>query len=388
MFIVPLLIVGGLLLGAFLFLRLTGGAVVRSPESFLADLDSGNPDVRARAAGDLAQVLLRDDQLASDPQFGMKLVARLPQAIADANAAQEAPTASETTTLQGGENYLLYLTACVGHLITPVGAPVLKTMALDGGPGPAGAQMMRRWRAVWALANLGENVKRFDKLSPERKDTVLAALEQEAAGDGDRAAWAAAALACLKDRAAGKPNSLGVDEVLVKCSADPNPALREIAVFALNFWDGPEVEDALVARLDDRGQGEDLLGDFAEGDKNQGARQFTKTPGLRIRYNAAVALARRGSDRAPLDLLAQMLDESEQLEQNQLRSRKDGRESADEATAHDVEITGLQAVAELHRKNANFNLAALESAIDRLKDHSAGPAVRKEAERTRESLAK
>ncbi|HEX5270437.1 MAG TPA: hypothetical protein VFW33_08125, partial [Gemmataceae bacterium] len=213
-------------------------------------------------------------------------------------------------------------------------------------------------------------------------------FEQEVAGEGDRATWAAAALAYLKDRAAGKANSLGVDEALVKCSADANPFLREIAVFALNFWDGPGVEEALAARLDDRGQGEDLLAEFAEGDKSRDARQLTKTPGLRIRYNAAVALARRGSGRTPIDLLGQMLDESEQLDQNRVRSRKDGHESADEATAYDVETTALQAVAELHRKNPNVNLAALDSAIDQLKDHSASPAVRKEAERTRAALAK
>jgi hypothetical protein len=389
MFVVPLLIVGGLLLGAFLFLRLTGGSVVRSPQGFLADLRSGNPDVRARAAQDLAQVLLRDDQLASDPHFGLDLAGDMPPALADADHDQAgSATPSDAATLQAGDNYLFYLSACVSHLSTPVGAPLLKQMALDGGPGSAKAQMTRRWRALWALANLGANLSRFDKLTPERQEAVLSGFEQEAAGEGDRATLAAATLACLKDRAAGKANSLGVDEVLVRCSADPNPFLREIAVFALNFWDGPGVEDALVARLDDRGEGEELLSDFAEGDKNREAHQFTKTPGLRIRYNAAVALARRGSNKTPVDLLGEMLDESQQLDQNRLRFRKDGRETADEATAYDVVNTALEAVAELHRKNANVNLTALDTAIDKLKDHSPNQAVRKEAERTRAALGK
>ncbi|HEX5270838.1 MAG TPA: hypothetical protein VFW33_10140, partial [Gemmataceae bacterium] len=173
LFVVPLLIVGGLLLGSFVFLRLMGGSVTRSPQGFLADLHSGNPDVRARAAQDLAQVLLRDDQLASDPHFGLDLVADMPKAIADADHDQAAPTAaSDAATLQASDNNLFYLSACVSHLSTPVGAPLLKQMALDGGPGPAKAQMTRRWRARWALANLGENLNRFDKLSPERKQTV------------------------------------------------------------------------------------------------------------------------------------------------------------------------------------------------------------------------
>jgi hypothetical protein len=82
-----------------------------------------------------------------------------------------------------------------------------------------------------------------------------------------------------------------------------------------------------------------------------------------------------------------MLDESEQLIEHRIRYKKDGREAADEATAHDVVQTALRAVAELHRKNPALNLAALDSAIDMLKA-SANPAVRKEAERTREALGK
>ena len=82
-----------------------------------------------------------------------------------------------------------------------------------------------------------------------------------------------------------------------------------------------------------------------------------------------------------------MLDESEQLDQHRIRYKKDGREAADEPTAYEVVQTALRAITELHRKNPAVNLAALDSAIDKLKD-SANPAVRKEAERTREALGK
>jgi hypothetical protein len=396
MFVVPLLIVGGLLLGAFAFLKLTGGSVMRTPQSFLDELRSDNDEVRKRAASDLAELLLRDDRLASDPAFGLDLAGELPKAVAAADKDLTAPgekgspaslsLIDRDLTLQVSDNYLFYLTACVSRLCTPVGVPALKAMALDGGPGPAKAQMMRRWRALWALANLGDNLKRFDKLSEDRKDAVLAGFEQEAAGEGDRAALATTALAYLKDRRVGKADALGVDGVLVRCSADSNPFLREIAVFALNFWDGPEVEGALVARLEDRGEGEELLADFAAGDQNAAARQFTKTPGLRIRYNAAVALARRGSSRTPIDLLAEMLDESAQLEQHRLRFKKDGRETDDKPTAYDVVHTALAAVAELHRKNPRVNLAALDTPIDKLRD-SADASVRREAEATRKALA-
>ncbi len=154
MFVVPLLIVGGLLLGSFLFLRLTGGSVLRTPQDFLKDLRSGNDDVRKRAANDLAQLLARDDQLASDPAFGLDLADELPGAIAEADREQASPPEQQTATsftlidrdltLQLGDNYLFYLTACVSHLDTPVGVPELKAMALDGGAGSAQAQMTRR----------------------------------------------------------------------------------------------------------------------------------------------------------------------------------------------------------------------------------------------------
>jgi hypothetical protein len=399
LFIVPLLIVGGLLLGAFLFLKLTGGSVVRSPESFLADLRSGNPDVRWRAAQDLAQVLTRDERLASDPAFGLELTDELRQALHDTEETEkavaeeltkdpEANVAEKQKDLEAGRNYILYLSGCVGNLSNPVGTPLLKRMAVDGGSGPSKVQATRRWRALWSLANLGENLKRFDGLPPERQEAVVAEFERQATGEGERSRLAGETAAYLKGRREGAAPSLGVDEVLVRCTADKNPFLREVAVFALNFWDGGSaVDEALVARLDDQGQGEELLAEFYDGDKNRDT-QFTKTPGLRIRYNAAVALARRGSCRAPIDLLKDMLDESAQLDQNRIRFKKDGREAADEGTAYDVMQTALRAVAELHRKSPSVNLTALEPAIDKLKDGSANPAVRKEAERTREALGK
>src|SRR5947207_3322212 len=49
----------------------------------LAQLESPNMDVRWRAAERLAQVLKRDDQLASDPKFGLKLTELLSQELDD-----------------------------------------------------------------------------------------------------------------------------------------------------------------------------------------------------------------------------------------------------------------------------------------------------------------
>lgn len=388
LFVVPLLIVLGLCAVAYLFLNVTGGSILKTPEGFLEKLRDGNPDVRRRAANDLAQVLLRDDRLASEPAFALDLAAELRQAVERAN--QEPKAGGGEATLSVHENYLLYILACVSNLTTPVGVPQLKELAADNASTPPEVKTVRRYRALWALAKLGENLKRFDALPPERRQAVLDGFAQEAAGDGERAAWAIAAKSALESRQSGKPDALGVDEVLVRASEDANPFLREVAVFAMNFWEGDaavnaRLEKALLARLEDRGQGEDALAELSEKNAEHDP-PFTRDPGARVRYNAAIALARRGSDQAPLGLLKEMLDESAQLEQHRVRRRKENREEADQATAQQTVQTALRAVAELRRRNPTINLTDLESSLAKLRS-STHPGIRLEAERTTKALA-
>src|ERR1043166_3099305 len=70
-FLVPglivVLLVGLFLLGQPLAAWLRARRPDHSAREYLNDLDNSNPDIRWRAAGDLAQVLLRDDRLAADP---------------------------------------------------------------------------------------------------------------------------------------------------------------------------------------------------------------------------------------------------------------------------------------------------------------------------------
>src|SRR5947199_4917712 len=88
LFLVPGLIVAGavtLLLG---FSWLAGGS--RTPEQFLKNIDSANPDIRWRAANDLAQVLKRDDKLAADPAFGLQLTERYTRALDEMDRLEKA----------------------------------------------------------------------------------------------------------------------------------------------------------------------------------------------------------------------------------------------------------------------------------------------------------
>ncbi|HXG13047.1 MAG TPA: hypothetical protein VNK04_25035 [Gemmataceae bacterium] len=435
LFLVPLAIVGAIALVFFAILWLFGDVLgglggPRRPAQFLDKLDKSNPDVRWRGAADLAQVLLRDNQLASDPRFALDLAERLRKAM-DATAAGEKALAerlakqprlaerlsklvqgepdlerapddaewkalkAQWTALEPDLNYTLYLSACLGNFALPVGAPLLIELA---GREPAEDNIlvtMQRRRAVWALANLGDNLRRFDRLSPERQAEVLDRLEREAAVSGDRGRWARAALDFLTARQAGRPQTMGVDEVLVRCAEDPqDPFLRELAAFAMGFWEGTpdenrRMEQALFRLTQDDGRGSELLAHLWVNRENIAAdsQPVTSRPGVRVQYNANLALARRGSDRVRLDMLEEMLDEEGQKAVHRLR-RSDGREDPDEATAYLTVVGALKGLTELHAKNPTkvAERPSLREAIDRLAQ-SRNAIVRTEAEQTRIALS-
>src|SRR5262249_15910955 len=90
-FLAQLFLVPGLIVAFAVLLILVVSWLVpssRTPEQFLLTLTRSTPDVRWRAADDLAQVLLRDDQLAANPTFALDLAERLRQAL-QATAATE-----------------------------------------------------------------------------------------------------------------------------------------------------------------------------------------------------------------------------------------------------------------------------------------------------------
>jgi hypothetical protein len=292
-FIAQLFQVPGLIVTVAVFIYLGSSYLVQSshtPKNFLDSLDSANPEVRWRGAHDLAQVLKRPESLAlaSDPKFALDLAERLDRAVAEVEKAEKA-TAEELakaekaardqgrplTEKQRGAYWLkladqrhlvFFLTACVGDFTVPVGAPVLGEIAVrDQGPEIKGLTARRR-RAVWALSNLGNNLKRRylgenagpdeKVLSQEQKDAIVAELKKEADGQGKRAAWARAALPYLTK--GGAPPSQGVDAVLARCASADDPFLRTQVALALNFWDGPLVEPTLLRLTRDDGHGQKI----------------------------------------------------------------------------------------------------------------------------------
>ncbi len=294
----------------------------------------------------------------------------------------------EDKALEPARDHVLYLGSCLGNLTLPVGAPILSRIAMTPDDAETNVITRRRWQALWALANLGDNLKRFQRLILARQDIVLSELKAEAAAAGQRAEWARAALDYLEGPHHNQLGGLGVDKALVSCAEDRNPFLREIAAFALNFWEGDATErgrlEQVLAKLAvDSGQGEERLSELRE-EENKTQETLTKVPGLKIRYNATVALARRGSDQARVDVLQDMLNEPLQ-QQNFVLKRKNGAEVPDEATARVTVATALQAVAELHRKNPERDLSRLYRAIEEIAEGK-NAVLQAEAERTRKTL--
>jgi len=115
-----------------------------------------------------------------------------------------------------------------------------------------------------------------------------------------------------------------------------------------------------------------------------------KSPrGWDVRYNAALALARRGSpkiqDPVPWESLSEMLNEEQQM-RNFIVTRPDGREVPDETAARMTVIAALKAIQVLHHRNPEVKLAALNEPIARLATSASLP-VRTEARTTELALA-
>jgi len=266
MFVVPGLIVGGVVLlgltcsGAFSYLL--GLDSSKTPAAYIKRLEDPNTDIRWRAASDLVQVLKRDDDLASDPDLALKLGELLTQEL-DAIAFDEKSLAErrgslaekdqaqEAARIKARADYARFLSSCLASLMLPVGVDPLKQMAATQGADPKTVAQMRR-HAVWMLANLGENLKRFQGgeatdypgLPAEKRAAIIARLELEAAGAGPRRQLAASTLEYLQGK-----QDLGVIAALAATAKADDPDLRKYTAFALTFWDGSPKENQLAEQV-------------------------------------------------------------------------------------------------------------------------------------------
>jgi hypothetical protein len=111
-------------------------------------------------------------------------------------------------------------------------------------------------------------------------------------------------------------------------------------------------------------------------------------PGWQVRYNAAIALARRGSAQTPWPILREMLDENQQLKNFMDPEAGAKKDEPDEAAARSTVLEALKAVAEWHRKQSGAigitpGMRSVYAQVDRLAEK---PTYKAEADRTRETL--
>jgi hypothetical protein len=400
LFLVPGLIVGLIVGVLLLFTWLFGGP--RSPEEFLRKLDDPNPDVRWRAAADLAQTLPRDQKLSSDPNFGLQLALRLRRTLRNNRpnekilkdgqlAADERQrlSADEVTrqrkALEPHRTFENFLCACLGNFIVPTGGPVLRETAegrLDGADiemEPQARAMLRR-QAVWGLALLGENLKRFDAL-PEPDQMIVLVKLKEAARLTDEAGnqktgeakeladWAQAALRHLENRRAKTPDAFGVDRTLETCAHAQDRVLREFTALACNFWFGTEeenrrIESALLDLTNDDGRDEPDAREWAKDNRTPDQVVCTRD-GFEVRINATLALARRGSAATPIGKLDEMLDE-DLLRKAFILKRPDVADQPHETMVAKVVLETLKALDRLAEQRPDYDLGPLRGRIDRL----------------------
>ena len=266
LFVVPGLIVAAAILAILGFSWLSGFGQPGDKKKYLENLTSTNPDIRWRAAADLAQVLRRDERLASDPEFGLRLVGLLHQGLTDLERAEKdmaAEPAEPRTGASPGEqrmskgreaflkqrSFVQYLTNCAGNLRVPVSADALADLSRRPGVNDPKSDALLRRQAIWALASLGENRRHFQDQPAERQEEILAQLDAE----HDTAARHAA------DSLRGRGSPAAVETLLNAAESD-DPFLRKLAAHALTFWDGPpaenkRIEDALVKLARDDGHG-------------------------------------------------------------------------------------------------------------------------------------
>jgi hypothetical protein len=267
LFIIPLLIVTAIVAIALAGLWWSRGRYGQgdSPDTdhFTRDLASSNEDIWWRSANELAQVIKRPESLvvASSPKFALDLADKLKSELAELERDEQAEydrqkglseeaSAAGWQRLDSRRKRVLFLLSVQGDFTIPTGVPLLSKIARkENGPEPKGLTLRRR-RAVWALANLGQNLKRFKDLSVEQQERVRNELAAESQGKGDRADWARVAHDYLF-----KNQPLGVDATLAACARSEDTYLRLQVAFALNFWDGPLVVPTLRQLANDDGHG-------------------------------------------------------------------------------------------------------------------------------------
>jgi hypothetical protein len=251
----------------------------------------------------------------------------------------------------------------------------------------------RRQLAVWSLATAADNVKRYDRLPPETRTAILARLEEEAASEVPaRRQPAKMAHDFLAARAAGTPTALDVDKTLARCATADNLDLRNFTALALTFWRGTPEENARMEQtLLQLSDASALPPNAEKAYRLRNTEPATDAEVQRaivvkareVRYQASMALARRGSTKTAerFAVFHEMLDEESLGKIFQVKDRG----TPDTAIIGVVMTDAMKSLVALHRQLAEnhteLDLSPLVPDVQKVAQHENG-ALRLTAEKT------
>jgi len=271
-FIAQLFVVPGLIIFAVVLVVLGLSYVrkrEREPNFFLQQLDSDNTDIRWRGASDLAQILKRPEPATlrwkADPAFALDLAERLDKAFKDLRE-EESQIATQVAQsndkdkdllwrkLRKQRDYVSFLASALGEFHVACGAPILCEIVKHEKSADIKGNTLQRRKALWALMNLGENLKGYAKIPAEQQQQIIATLKSETQATTPRGNWARTA-SYYVDPANGIDSVVKVDATLVACASTEDRFLRSLIAMSFSFWDGPQAEATLLMLAKDRGQG-------------------------------------------------------------------------------------------------------------------------------------
>lgn len=327
LFLVPGILVAVIVAFIWVFFGWIGGGP-QTPEEFLEGLKSPNQLKRHQTAERLAQILQRDDGLASSSKFALDLAQLLDERMEESRRRIKEGKGPAPRDDLADE----FLPLAISRFTMPVGVSLLAEQ-IDWSQGAIHDrdQRLRLRNAVWSLALTGESLKRYDALPVEAKARITGDLKA-AAGPGPerraRGLWAQEALEYLAYRA--KPGGVLpplAGQVLhgLRQGADARDEItRKLTVAALANWDEPGTE-RLLLQLAASNADLEIYGDETEEEVQQrvqrgGYDANNRARGQReVSTNAALALVRRavpriGTEDLKLvkDRLLEALDEAEQ----------------------------------------------------------------------------
>lgn len=299
LFVVPSVLV--VLVMGFILLFFGGiGAGPRTAEQFVEGLTSASGHKRQQTAHDLAQVLPRSAELRHNAKFALDLTDML---LRELQVAQVAPAEPKPGGIDAVLSQLDYLPQILGNFSVPVALPILLTLIRDQVNG-TDQQLIRARNAIVAVGNLGHRLREFDALPPHEKEKIFQVLQGEAGDRPGRQSLAQEAYKYLKARVQTASTSqlpedyYGVLTTLSLAARANDELTRKYTIVALANWQAPGVDELLRQMTD---VGPDLTV-FEDGNPERGRRE--------IRYNAALALARRGSPLMPDRIVLESLDEA------------------------------------------------------------------------------